>query len=298
MNRDNHNISRAYLKSRLLKEGMENTYPSSWNKAFQHPIEIAGGGTEEPFLKNGKWHIRVYDKEKKKHFIYSYADDVFYPENHGTSDHLEGDYEDRTHAEENNEQIINKKEWKLNMARQGLQKIKDMIMGARMGRLQKDWVEQHMQDSILNEIDYAMENSRPSSEDAEENNEEDLHRGSTNMPHGYGYPNKEETEDWQEVSRLHRLIDDDDYDSPNHVNYPAFVTAYDEIRAYGGPEEGGWYYDAYKGLGSIQVNSLDEAENAAQKLYNKYNERTDGQLKIFIEKDKNSQENKPAPRYE
>ena len=80
MNRDNHNISQAYLKSRLLKEGMENTYPSNWNKGFAYPIRIAGDGTEEPFLKDGKWHVRVYDAEKKQHLLYSYADDAFYPE--------------------------------------------------------------------------------------------------------------------------------------------------------------------------------------------------------------------------
>lgn len=83
---------------------MEDTYPSNWNKGFQYPIEIAGGGTEEPFLQNGKWHVRVFDKEKKKHFLYSYADDAFYPDDHGISDHLEGDYEDRTHTEEDAEQ--------------------------------------------------------------------------------------------------------------------------------------------------------------------------------------------------
>lgn len=109
MNRDSHNISEAYLKSRLIREGMEHTYPSNWNKGFQHPIQIAGGGTEEPFLKDGKWHVRVFDAEKKKHFIYSYADDVLYPEDHGISDHLEGDYEDRTHAEEDDEQNKNTK---------------------------------------------------------------------------------------------------------------------------------------------------------------------------------------------
>ena len=103
MNRDNHNINQAYLKSRLLKEGMEHTYPTNWNKGFQHPIRIAGDGTEEPFLKDGKWHVRVFDSEKKKHFLYSYADDTFYPEDHGISDHLEGDYENRTHTEEDGE---------------------------------------------------------------------------------------------------------------------------------------------------------------------------------------------------
>jgi len=59
---------------------MEHIYPAGWNKGFPQGIEIAAGGKEEPFLKDGKWYIRVFDKKNHKHFIYSYKDDVFVPE--------------------------------------------------------------------------------------------------------------------------------------------------------------------------------------------------------------------------
>lgn len=69
-------LEQAYGK--VLKE--ELNYPTNWNKGFQEPLRIAAGGKEEPFLKDGKWYLRVYDSEKMKHFIYSYNNDMLYPE--------------------------------------------------------------------------------------------------------------------------------------------------------------------------------------------------------------------------
>jgi hypothetical protein len=55
-------------------------YPKDWDKGFQKPFTIAAGGTEEPFLKNGKWYLNIYNQEEMKNYIYSYYDDMFYPE--------------------------------------------------------------------------------------------------------------------------------------------------------------------------------------------------------------------------
>jgi hypothetical protein len=69
-------LEQAYQK--VLKEDME--YPTNWNKGFQEPLRIAAGGKEEPFLRGGKWYLRIYDAEKNKQFVYSYSEDILYPE--------------------------------------------------------------------------------------------------------------------------------------------------------------------------------------------------------------------------
>jgi hypothetical protein len=66
------------LYSKVLKEEMG--YPTDWNKGFQEPLRIAAGGTEVPFQRDGKWYLRVWDSEKGHHLIYSYGDDLLYPE--------------------------------------------------------------------------------------------------------------------------------------------------------------------------------------------------------------------------
>lgn len=101
-------------------------------------------------------------------------------------------------------------------------------------------------------------------------------------------------EDWRDVAFLDSLRDSDS----SEISYPAFLTAYDETREYGGPEEGGWWYNAYKGLASIKVNSPDHAERVAKNFYNIHKGRTDGKLKIYIEKNQYSQQNLPKPRWE
>lgn len=39
-----------------------------------------------------------------------------------------------------------------------------------------------------------------------------------------------------------------------------YVNTYMHDRSYGGPEEGGWYYDVYEALDSIPCKSKDECE--------------------------------------
>lgn len=78
-NKDQILLENLYSK-KVLKEEMN--YPTNWNKGFQEPLRIAAQGQEEPFLKDNKWYLRVWDSEKKQHYIYSYSDDRLYPEDH------------------------------------------------------------------------------------------------------------------------------------------------------------------------------------------------------------------------
>lgn len=51
--------------------------PSNWATGFEAPYQIAGGGKETPFLKNGKWYLYVFNKKTGKHEYYSYSDDLY-----------------------------------------------------------------------------------------------------------------------------------------------------------------------------------------------------------------------------
>ena len=44
------------------------------------------------------------------------------------------------------------------------------------------------------------------------------------------------------------------------------VNAYSVDRIYGGPEEGGWWYDSGEPLGSIMIEDTDENRTAAKNL--------------------------------
>lgn len=129
----------------------------------------------------------------------------------------------------------------------------------------------------------------------EQNEEEDMLMSSLSNSKD-AFPNKQETEDWRDVAFLDSLRDDDSDSSK--ISYPAFLTAYDETRQYGGPEEGGWWYNAYKGLASIKINSFDHAERLAKNFFNIHKGRTDGKLKIYIEKNQYSQQKLPKPHWE
>ena len=61
----------------LIKEA-GNIFPAGWDTGWEFPYSIGGGGSERPFLKDGKWNIRVYNKQTGKHETYSYSDDIFY----------------------------------------------------------------------------------------------------------------------------------------------------------------------------------------------------------------------------
>ena len=54
--------------------------PANWRTGFHWPIVIGGGGTEEPFLKDGKWFLYCYDHKEKCHKFYDFAADIFIPD--------------------------------------------------------------------------------------------------------------------------------------------------------------------------------------------------------------------------
>jgi hypothetical protein len=51
-------------------------YPTNWDKGWQWPLQIGAGGKEEPYLKDGKWKLRVWDAKAQKHYIYDFASDM------------------------------------------------------------------------------------------------------------------------------------------------------------------------------------------------------------------------------
>lgn len=62
---------------------------------------------------------------------------------------------------------------------------------------------------------------------------------------------------------------DDETPVVQYAKGSSFVTVYDTDRAYGGPEEGGWYYDTGSVVLSRQVPSQD-AERVRAELREKY----------------------------
>jgi hypothetical protein len=55
---------------------------------------------------------------------------------------------------------IQKLEWKIYYLKESLRQIKATIVGAKMGHLQKDWVEEKMLDSFCMTIDNSLFNSK------------------------------------------------------------------------------------------------------------------------------------------
>lgn len=49
-----------------------------------------------------------------------------------------------------------------------------------------------------------------------------------------------------------------------------YVNVYDVIRNYGGPEEGGWWYDSGEPIESHPVTSMEEAEALRAELENDF----------------------------
>ena len=61
-------------------EDIRDARPVNWDKDFGPDIKIGSGGKEEPFKKNGKWYLYVWDSKENKHYYYSYDDDIYYPD--------------------------------------------------------------------------------------------------------------------------------------------------------------------------------------------------------------------------
>lgn len=63
-----------------LKEATGTGFPNGWERGWTYPYKIGGGGTERPFVKDGRWYLLVYNQETSKREVYSFYDDVFVPE--------------------------------------------------------------------------------------------------------------------------------------------------------------------------------------------------------------------------
>lgn len=50
--------------------------PTNWSTGFAHPFHIGAGGTETPFLKNGQWHLRLWNVVDRKHYVYNFTTDM------------------------------------------------------------------------------------------------------------------------------------------------------------------------------------------------------------------------------
>ena len=58
--------------------------------------------------------------------------------------------------------------------------------------------------------------------------------------------------------------------------WPQYVNAYDHNRAYGGPEEGGWWFDTGTLLGSIPCGSDEQVEAAKKYLKDLWGPKFEG----------------------
>jgi hypothetical protein len=56
--------------------------PKDWDKGFEYPIKIGANGHEVPFQKDNNWYLRVWNAKTKKHYLYSYSEDMYYPDTH------------------------------------------------------------------------------------------------------------------------------------------------------------------------------------------------------------------------
>ncbi len=83
-------------------------------------------------------------------------------------------------------------------------------------------------------------------------------------------------------------------DALNHSKRLRYVNAYDTNRSYGGPEEGGWWYDTGIPLASVPVTSDKSEENMKAYLHIMFDQQyaanhpigsvlCEGQLAIYVE---------------
>ena len=84
-----------------------------------------------------------------------------------------------------------------------------------------------------------------------------------------------------------------------------FVTAYEVTRHYGGPEEGGWWYNWYELIESVPIHRHD-ADEVAETLRAKYQNRVEGDIgsvlggvavQVAIEDEAGEVQSKERPHY-
>lgn len=60
-----------------------------------------------------------------------------------------------------------------------------------------------------------------------------------------------------------------------HADISVYATSYDYAWAYGGAEEGGWYYDSFSSPRPERFDTYTAAEKEYEKLYEEYHFKTD-----------------------
>lgn len=96
--------------------------------------------------------------------------------------------------------------------------------------------------------------------------------------------------------KLYNLIHHRD-DPQNELNYPLYVSLYDITRVLGGYEEGGWWYDKYQLIKSIQIRTPSKLLPTAEELYGTIDRTLDGKPRILVEKESGSQEEEEPPQW-
>ena len=92
------------------------------------------------------------------------------------------------------------------------------------------------------------------------------------------------------------------------MSYPLYVNVYKIDKLYGGPEEGGWWYDAKRLLDSEMANNNDEAKSIVMKMWEKHKDENDerdlssvlskGKIEIVTEQSRGESETSGKPIYE
>lgn len=70
------NLSLAHANNRGRPANVPGA-PANWAAGFSREWQVGAGGTEVPFVYNGKWFLYVWNTITRKHAYYSYADDTF-----------------------------------------------------------------------------------------------------------------------------------------------------------------------------------------------------------------------------
>ncbi len=104
--------------------------------------------------------------------------------------------------------------------------------------------------------------------------------------------------------------DNRDYrDGPVEDKWPKYVNAYDHNRSYGGPEEGGWWFDTGTLLGSIPCTNDEQVEKTKEWLSAVFGPNfegnhdigsvlCEGQLQILVEDELGHDYPTERPHYE
>lgn len=66
---------RRTLTENLIAEA--SAMPVNWQKGWQWPWQIGGGGSETPYIENGRWKLYVFNAQERKHYVYDFDSDMF-----------------------------------------------------------------------------------------------------------------------------------------------------------------------------------------------------------------------------